>query len=92
MIDENKDYITKPKLPITVKTLSKYNGRNVEAANETNKQTQKHRNWQTFRQKNKKTYLQIDTQVDLLWTQANTEINKIMKNEILRSDVIEINK
>ena len=76
MIDENKDYVTKPKLPITVKTLSKYNGRNVEAANETNK----------------KTYLQIDTQVDLLWTQANTEINKIMKNEILRSDVIEINK
>ena len=44
MIDENKDYVTKSKLPITVKTLSKYNGRNMEAANETNKQTQKHRN------------------------------------------------
>ena len=44
MIDENKDYGTKSKLTIAVKTLSKYNGRNVEAANETNKQTQKHRN------------------------------------------------
>ena len=92
MIDENKDYGTKSKLTIAVKTLSKYNGRNVEAANETNKQTQKHRNWQTFRLKNKKTYLQIDTQVDLQWTQTNTEINKIMKNETLRSDAIEINK
>ena len=43
MIDENEDYVTKSKLTITVKTLSKYNDRNRVAAKQTNKQSQRHR-------------------------------------------------
>ena len=39
MIDENNGCITKSKLTITVKTLSKYNDRNRVAAKQTNKQT-----------------------------------------------------
>ena len=37
MIDENEDYVTKSKLTITVKRLSKYNGRNRVAAKQTNR-------------------------------------------------------
>ena len=32
MVDKNKDYVTKLKLMITVKTLSEYNDRNKVAA------------------------------------------------------------
>ena len=45
MTSENKDYITKSKLIITVKTLSKYNDGSSVAAKQSNKQTQKHRIW-----------------------------------------------
>ena len=39
IIDENKDYVTKSKLTITTKTLSKNNVRNKVAAKQENKQT-----------------------------------------------------
>ena len=39
MIDENNGCVTKSKLTITVKTLSKYNDRSRVAAKQTNKQT-----------------------------------------------------
>ena len=53
MIDENKDFVIKSKLVITVKTLSKYNGRSRIGAKQTNKsysKTQKLAN--IFKQKN----------------------------------------
>ena len=37
MTDENEDYVTKPKLKITVKTFSKYIDRVRIAAKQTNK-------------------------------------------------------
>ena len=37
MIDENEDYVTKPKLKITAKAFKKYNDRNRVAAKQTNK-------------------------------------------------------
>ena len=43
MIDENEDYVTKPKLTITVKTFSKYTDRKRVAAKQTNKRTQRNR-------------------------------------------------
>ena len=56
MIDENKYYVTKSKLAITIKTVNIYNDKSRVAAKETKKQmTQRRRNWQKFRQKNKKT-------------------------------------
>ena len=55
--DEDEDFASKSKLPITVKTLSKYNERIRVTAKQTNKQTNKHthRSWQNNRQKNKRT-------------------------------------
>ena len=44
MIDENNGRITKSKLTITVKTLSKFNDRSRLTAKQTNKHTQRHRN------------------------------------------------
>ena len=55
MIDGNEDCVTKSKLSITVKKLSKYNDSSRVAAKQKNKQTQRHKNWKKFRQK-KKTY------------------------------------
>ena len=40
--DEDEDSASKSKLPITVKTLSKYNERITVTAKQTNKQTNKH--------------------------------------------------
>ena len=79
MIDENEDCVTKSKLAITVKIFSKCNYRSRVVAKQTNKQTQRHKNRQAFRQENKKTYLQIDTQAELQWTYAHTEVNKKLK-------------
>ena len=53
MIDENEDCVTKSKLTITVKTVSKYNERSRVAAKQANKQSQRQRNWRTFSQKKK---------------------------------------
>ena len=39
MVDKNKDYVTKLKLMITVKTLSEYNDRNKVAVKQKNNQT-----------------------------------------------------
>ena len=44
MNDENNGCITKSKLTITVKTLSKYNDRVRVAAKQSNKHSQRHRN------------------------------------------------
>ena len=64
MIDENKYYVTKSKLAITIKTVNIYNDKSMVAAKETKKQmTQRRRNWQKFRQKNKKTYLHTHTEM-----------------------------
>ena len=41
MIEESKDYVTKSKLTITVKALSKYNNRSRVVVKQTNKQTKK---------------------------------------------------
>ena len=62
MIEENKDYVTKSKLTMTVKTFGKYNDRSRIVAKQTNKQTQRYRNWQNFRQKKNPTYKQTQTQ------------------------------
>ena len=43
MIEENEDYVSKPKHKITVEAFRKYNDRNRVAAKQTNKQTQSHR-------------------------------------------------
>ena len=40
--DEDEDFASKSKLPITVKTLSKYNERITVTAKQTNKQTHTH--------------------------------------------------
>lgn len=40
MIDENKDWVTKPILITTVKTLSEYNDRNRVAAEQKNEKTE----------------------------------------------------
>ena len=53
MIDKNKDYITKSKLTIPAKTLSKNNDRNRAAAKQANKHTQAHKNWEKFSQTEK---------------------------------------
>ena len=59
--DEDEDFASKSKLPITVKTLGKYNERIRVTAKQTNKQTNKQththtqRSWQNDRQKNKRT-------------------------------------
>ena len=47
MIDENNDCITKLKLTITVKTLSKYNVRSNLVTKQINKQTNRFRNTET---------------------------------------------
>ena len=41
LIDENKDYVTKSKLTVTVKTPSEYNERSRIAAKQTDSETQK---------------------------------------------------
>ena len=42
MIEESKDYVTKSKLTITVKALSKYNNRSRVVVKQTNKENGKH--------------------------------------------------
>ena len=58
MIDENKDYVIRSKLTITVKTLNKNNDKNKVETHHTNKQTKKethrHRNWQNLGRKTKR--------------------------------------
>ena len=54
MIDENEDYVTKPKLKITVKAFSKYNDRNRVAVKQTNKQTQRQKAANTQAEKQKR--------------------------------------
>ena len=49
MIDENNGCVTKSKLTITVKTLSKYNDRSMVAAKQRSKQRNKQTNKQTNR-------------------------------------------
>ena len=54
MNDENKDYVAKSKITITVKTLGELNDRSRVAATQTKKHTtERHRNWQTFGRKTK---------------------------------------
>ena len=62
---------------------SKYNDWSRGAAKQTNKQTSRLRDKKTDQYlhkktywRNKKTYLQTDAQADLLWTNAQRELNK----------------
>ena len=57
MIDKNKDYITKSKLTIPAKALSKNNDRNRAAAKQTNKHTQTHKNQEKFSQTEKQKFI-----------------------------------
>ena len=80
MIDENEDYVTKPKLTITVKTFSKYTDRKRVAAKQTNKRTQRNRKQQIYRHKNKKhTYKQTQKQT----CSGQTHTSRLTKSEKL---------
>ena len=73
MIDENKDWVTKPILITTVKTLSEYNDRNRVAAEQKNEKTD------SKIEKLANIQAQIDAQADLLWAHAHRELNKKCK-------------
>ena len=81
MIDKNKDCVTKSKLTTTVKTSSKYNDWSRLTAKQTNKQTNRLRDTEASKNlgRKRKTYLQIDTQADLDWIYAHTEVSKKLK-------------
>ena len=83
MIDKNNGCVTRSKLTITVKTVSKGNDRSRVVA-QTNKQTNRLRGTVTDKHLGRKhtkgrkrhIYIQIDAQTDLLWTHAHKEFNK----------------
>ena len=84
---ENKEYVTKSTLIITVKTLSKYNDRNRQLLNkQSDSETEKQANIQAEKQKNKFT----DRRTGRV-TSGHTQTDKQKrKNEVLCSVVIEI--
>ena len=85
LIDDNKDYVKKSKLTITVKTPSEYNERSRVAAKQTNR-LRDTENWQTSRQRNKGTYyLQIDAQADV---HVNTSTETCKQKWKMRSYVL----
>ena len=80
MIDKNKDCVTKSKLTITVKAFSKYNDTSRLAVKQTNKQADSEiQKLAKIQAESEKTYLQLDTQADLQWIYAHTEVNKKLK-------------
>ena len=85
MIDENKDYVIRSKLTITVKTHNKNNDKNKVATNQTNKRTKKqthrHRNWQNLGRKTKiHTYKYTHNQT-YKCTHIKRDRNEKMKNK-----------
>ena len=85
MIDENKDYVIRSKLTITVKTHNKNNDKNKVATNQTNKRTKKqthrHRNWQNLGRKTKRHTYKYTHNQTYKCTHIKRDRNEKMKNK-----------
>ena len=91
MIDENKDYVIRSKLTITVKTLNKNNDKNKVATNQPNeltkKQTHRHRNWQNIGRKTKRHTYKYTHNQTYKCTHIKRDRNEKMKNKCILCSV-----
>ena len=84
MIDENKGYVAKSKLTITVKTLGKYNDRSRVAAKQTNRlrNTEVDKHLARKHTKGRKRHTSNrPTSTLTVDTRSERELNKKMKNK-----------